>query len=386
MQDFLNNLGKIFSSEIMIIFCIAALGYLVGSITIKGLSLGTSGILLVALVFGHFGLGVPGIVKNVGLISFVTAVGFIAGPKFFRSFKKQAVSYILLGIAIILVGGLTCVGVITLAGIPVDLSVGMMSGALTSTPGLAAAIEATGSDAASTGYGIAYPFGVVGVVLFVQLIPKILKIDMEKERQRLADVSSSNAGEVAEKKSYKNLDEFGLFAFAAAAILGVLIGKVEIPLPGGAVFSLGTSGGPLLAGLVMGHFAHIGPVAIDVPKKTLNVVRELGLALFLMGAGTEAGKGFIAILSQYGVTLFLLGAVMTIVPMIVGYILAVKVFKIDVLSALGSICGGMTSTPALGTLMQVTKTEAVAVAYAATYPLALIMVVLCCQFLPIFFG
>ena len=386
MNEFLTSLGEIFKSEIMIIFCIAALGYLLGSVTIKGLSLGTSGILLVALVFGHFGLGVPSIIKNVGLISFVTAVGFIAGPKFFRSFKKQAVSYILLGISIIIVGALTCVGVITLAGIPVDLSVGMMSGALTSTPGLAAAIEATGSDAASTGYGIAYPFGVVGVVLFVQLIPKILKIDIEKERQRLAESSTGASGETLEKKSYKNLDEFGLLAFAVAAILGVLIGKVEIPLPGGAVFSLGTSGGPLLTGLVMGHFAHVGPVAIDVPKKTLNVVRELGLALFLMGAGTEAGKGFIAILGQYGVTLFLLGAVMTIVPMIVGYILAVKIFKIDVLSSLGSICGGMTSTPALGTLMQVTKTEAVAVAYAATYPLALIMVVLCCQFLPIFFG
>jgi putative transport protein len=127
-------------------------------------------------------------------------------------------------------------------------------------------------------------------------------------------------------------------------------------------------------------------MAIDVPKKTLNVVREVGLALFLMGAGTEAGQGFLAILNQYGIALFLLGAVMTVLPMIVGYILAVKVFKIDVLSALGSICGGMTSTPALGTLMQVTKTEAVAVAYAATYPLALIMVVLCSQFLPILFG
>lgn len=74
------------------------------------------------------------------------------------------------------------------------------------------------------------------------------------------------------------------------------------------------------------------------------------------------------------------------VKSIAGYILAVKIFKIDVLSSLGSICGGMTSTPALATLMQVTRTEAVAVAYAATYPLALIMVVLCCQFLPIFFG
>lgn len=378
----LDWLKNVFSSDIMIVFCIAMLGYALGSIHIKGLSLGTSGILIVALVFGHFGLTVPKVVQDLGLISFVTAVGFIAGPGFFRGFKKQALSYVLLGIAIILVGGLTCVGVIKLAGIPTELSVGMMSGALTSTPGLAAAIEATKSDMASVGYGIAYPFGVLGVVLFVQLVPKLLRIDIETERAKLALPAQNTAD--GQKKTYKNLDEFGLLAFAAAAILGVVIGKISIPLPGGAHFSLGTSGGPLLAGLVFGHFAHIGPVAIDVPKSTLNVVREVGLALFLMGAGTGAGKGFIAVLGQYGVALFLLGALMTLLPMIVGYILAVKVFKIDVLSALGSICGGMTSTPALGTLMQVTRTEAVAVAYAATYPLALIMVVLCCEFIPMF--
>ena len=377
--DWLKNL---FSSDIMIVFSIAVLGYALGSIHIKGLSLGTSGILIVALVFGHFNLTVPKVLQDVGLISFVTAVGFIAGPGFFRGFKKQALKFVLLGISIILVGGLTCVAIIKLAGIPTDLSVGMMSGALTSTPGLAAAIEATKSETASVGYGIAYPFGVLGVVLFVQLIPKLLKIDIEAERQKLSAPVAETA--TAEKKSYKNLDEFGLCAFAVAAILGVIIGKISIPLPGGAHFSLGTSGGPLLAGLVMGHFAHIGPVAIDVPKKTLSVVREVGLALFLMGAGTGAGKGFLAVLGQYGVTLFLLGAVMTLLPMIVGYFLAVKVFKIDVLSSLGSICGGMTSTPALGTLMQVTRTEAVAVAYAATYPLALIMVVLCCEFIPLF--
>ena len=385
-MNFLQTLGQIFKSDIMIVFSIAVLGYLLGSVHIKGLSLGTSGVLLVALVFGHFNLLVPKVLQDVGLISFVTAVGFIAGPGFFRNFKKKAISYVLLGIAIILAGSATCVGVIKLAGIPTDLSVGMMSGALTSTPGLAAAIESTGSDMASVGYGIAYPFGVVGVVLFVQLIPKILKIDIEKERERLAAVAAQKVETVETKKQYRSLDEFGLLAFALAAVLGVLLGKITIPLPGGAQFSLGTSGGPLLAGLVMGHFAHVGPVAIDVPKKTLDVVREVGLALFLMGAGTNAGQGFIEILSQYGVALFLLGAVMTLLPMVIGYILAVKVFKIDVLSSLGSICGGMTSTPALGTLMAVTRTEAVAISYAATYPLALIMVVLCCQFIPILFG
>lgn len=387
MDAILTFLKDVFTNEIVIIFCIAALGYLLGSVTIKGLNLGTSGILIVALIFGHFGLMVPGVVKNLGLICFVTAVGFIAGPGFFRNFKKSAVSYIILGFVIILAGAATCVVIMKLAGIETDLAVGMMSGALTSTPGLAAAEEATGGAAsnAATGYGIAYPFGVVGVVLFVQLIPKILKIDIDAERARLASATAT-AENTAEKKEYKMLDEFGLMAFAAAAILGVLIGEIAIPLPGGAEFSLGTSGGPLLTGLIFGHFAHIGPVAIDVPKKTLNVVRELGLALFLMGAGTGAGAGFLEILKQEGVMLFLWGAVMTLVPMIIGYILAVYVFKIDVLSSLGSICGGMTSTPALGTLMAVTKTEAVATAYAATYPIALIFVVLCCQFIPLIFG
>lgn len=388
MDTILDFLTKVFTSDIAIVFCIATLGYLLGSISIKGLNLGTSGILIVALVFGHFNLMVPAVLKNIGLVSFVTAVGFIAGPGFFRNFKKSAISYVVLGIVIILSGAATCIGVIKLAGIQTDLAVGMMSGALTSTPGLAAAIEATGSDLASVGYGIAYPFGVVGVVLFVQLIPKILKIDVAAERERLAALSVAKAadGTTVTKKEYKYLDEFGLMAFSVAAVLGVLIGKIVIPLPGGAEFSLGTSGGPLLTGLVFGHFAHVGPVAIDVPKKTLNVVREVGLALFLMGAGTEAGKGFLAVLAEQGVALFLWGALMTLVPMVIGYVLAVYVFKIDVLSALGSICGGMTSTPALGTLMAVTKTEAVATAYAATYPLALIFVVLCCQFIPLIFG
>ena len=389
MQGFLNTLGNIFSSEIMIVFCIAALGYLLGSISIKGLSLGTSGILLVALVFGHFNPELCNkieVLGDIGLICFVTAVGFIAGPTFFRNFNKKALSYLLLGICIILTGALTCSAVIFLAGIPTDLSVGMMSGALTSTPGLGAAKEAA-SDAAlaSAGYAIAYPFGVVGVVLFVQLLPKLLKVDLEAERQKLETASPIASGKGKTKKEYKRLDEFGLFAFAIAAILGVLLGKIQIPLPGGAVFSLGNSGGPLLVGLVLGHFAHVGPISIDAPKNTLKVVREVGLALFLMGAGTEGGAKFVGYLMEYGFTLFLLGALMTILPMLVGYILAVKVFKIDILNALGSICGGMTSTPALGSLIQSTKTEAVSAAYAATYPLALIMVVLCCQFLPLIF-
>ena len=78
---------------------------------------------------------------------------------------------------------------------------------------------------------------------------------------------------------------------------------------------------------------------------------------------------------------FVYGLFMTMIPMIIGFIVAMKVVKLHLMNALGCITGGMTSTPALGTLIKVAKTEAVASAYAATYPIALITVVLVCQFL-----
>ena len=377
---------NVFSNTLMIVFTVAVLGYLVGSIKISGIELGTAGILLVALVFGHFGIEVPDMVRELGLICFVTSVGFIAGPKFFRNFKLNAKSYILLGLIIIAAGALTCTAIIKVFRVPTDVSVGMMAGALTSTPGLAAALEATGSDAASVGYGIAYPFGVVGVVLFVQLIPKLLKTDMAAERA--AFEAAVDVGEAEFRKDHKEAlfyaDSMGFFPFSLAIMLGIVLAKIQIPLPGGAVFSLGTSGGPLIAGLVLGHFGKIGKLSVKVEKHVLECLREFGLALFLIGAGVQAGAGFVEILKEQGVLLFVYGALMTLIPMLLGYVFAVKVLKLSLFNTLGSICGGKTSTPALGTLIRVTETDDVASAYAATYPVALVIVVLACQFIGIF--
>lgn len=373
-------------NTLMIVFLVAVIGYLVGSIKIRGVELGTAGVLLVALVFGHFGFEVPDLVRELGLVCFVTSVGFIAGPKFFRNFKINARSYILLGAIIIIIGALTTIGIIEIAGVPSDVSVGMMAGALTSTPGLAAAIDATGSANASVGYGIAYPFGVVGVVLFVQLVPKFLKTDMAAERARFE--AAQNVGDEEFHKTKKEelfyADSMGFFPFALAIVLGIILAKIVIPLPGGAEFSLGTSGGPLIAGLLLGHFGKIGRLSMKVEKHVLECLREFGLALFLIGAGVEAGAGFVEILREEGLVLFIYGALITLIPMFVGYFFAAKVLKLSLFNSLGSICGGMTSTPALGTLIRVTETDDVASAYAATYPVALVFVVLGCQFIGIF--
>ena len=119
-------------------------------------------------------------------------------------------------------------------------------------------------------------------------------------------------------------------------------------------------------------------------RSVLECLREFGLALFLLGAGSQAGSGFVEILKEQGALLFFYGALMTLIPMLLGYVFAAKVLRLSIFNTLGSICGGMTSTPALGTLIRVTETDDVASAYAATYPIALVMVVLASQFIGIF--
>ena len=119
------------------------------------------------------------------------------------------------------------------------------------------------------------------------------------------------------------------------------------------------------------------------PKKTLENLRELGLMLFLIGAGVAGGADFV---KYFKPIYFIYGALMTIIPMIIGYLIAKYILKLSLLNNLGSITGGMTSTPALGTLISVAGTEDVAAAYAATYPISLLAVVLVSQFLIVLFG
>lgn len=367
-------------NDFIIVALVMAAGYLLGRVTVKGLSFGTAGVLLAALVFGHFGLVAPSLIKNLGLICFVTAVGIIAGPTFFGNFKKGAFQYIFLGIVTILAGAGTCVAVIKLFGISTPLALGLMNGALTSTPGLAAALEATGDPIASIGYGIAYPFGVLGVVLFVQLIPRALKNDIQGEVLAMEQVSADH---VHLKPTGIAIEPLGIFVFALAVVLGLLLGGISIPLGSGGSFSLGTSGGPLISGLLLGHLGRNGCRFFSVKKSTMETLREVGLSCFLLGAGTEAGKGFVSVLSEQGVELFLYGALITLLPMAVSFLIARKALRLQTMSALGSLCGGMTSTPALGALISVAGSDVIATAYAATYPIALVMVVLLTQFISI---
>lgn len=383
------------------VFVIAAAGYAVGKITVKGINLGTAGVFIIALLYGcllygrlsdnlmagdvTFSTDALKIVENMGLIFFVTSVGFIAGPNFFGNLKRNFKSYVLLGAVIILAAAITCIACIFIGGNFTDLSheqfrailVGILSGALTSTPAFSASKAAVGADLealVSVGYGISYLFGVVGVVLFVQIVPKLMKADMNEEVAKI----TAKEGEGGKRKNLilTEVDEFGLFAFSLAAIVGVLVGSISYRN-----FSLTTTGGCLLTALVFGHYGHIGKISIVPKSSTLKMLRELGLMLFLIGAGVSGGAKFV---EYFEPVYFLYGAIMTVLPMIVGFIIAKNLLKLPLLNNLGSLTGGMTSTPALGTLINMAGTEDIAAAYAATYPIALIAVVLASQLIILF--
>ena len=406
------------------VFIVVTLGYMLGRIEIKGVSLGTAGVFLVAILFGFICTLIPedmpilgafhlqaeildktnkvvvqsaskilpyykSVLQNIGLVLFVGSVGFIAGPKFFRDLAKNFKTYILMGVVIILAGTLVAVIFALLPGVGAPFSAGVLSGALTSTPGYSAALEVAGEaqGLVTLGHAIAYPFGVIGVVLFVQLMPKFLKADMNHERSLLKPEVLAATEKKEDKKLFK-CDDFGLTALALAIVTGLILGSFKIPLTGkgydGACFSLGTTGGVLIMCLVFGHFGRIGKLSLEVPAQSAKVLRELGLMLFLIGAGVDGGVSLISQITANGGGMIVVyglvgGAIMTLTPMVVGFFLGGKVLKLPLLNNLGSITGGMTSTPALGTLINTAETEDVAGAYASTYPIALVLIVLACN-------
>lgn len=391
------------------VFLVAAVGYGLGRIKIKGVSLGTAGVFIIALLYGcffyntlssQFTVDIDGqsagyvinalkIIENVGLVLFVNSVGFLAGPGFFHNLKKHFKSYVVLSVVLVVTGGLTCAGCIMIGQNFTDLNnreftamlVGLLSGSLTSTPAFSAAkatVEPQLEDLVTVGHGIAYLFGVIGIVLFVQIIPKLLKADMACERAILAADNPGKKDDGEQKKKYIQLDGFSFLPFCAAAALGIIIGSFKVQN-----FSLTITGGCLLVSLLLGHFGHIGRVSIVPSDRALKVFREFGLMLFLIGAGIAGGANFV---KYFNAIYFIYGIFMTVIPLTVGFIFAKFVLKMKLLDSLGAICGGRTSTPALGTLINTAGTEDVAAPYAATYPVALVSVVIVSEVLILIFG
>ena len=532
-------MSALFAEQMLVLFLILALGSWLGTLSVKRISLGTAGVLFVALVFGHYGLSVPKVIMDLGLLLFVYAVGLQAGMRFFRTFRSQGMRFIAIGFLTVFAGALVTVLVAWIWKLPFDLATGLYTGALTCTPALAAAIDSINrlglgqSASVSVGYGIAYPFSMVGVVLLVQFLPRLLKRDLKAEEahwreeqakespgivarqyritnpnvdgklvseidlHRLSTVNLSRVrrgdkvfaatpgtrlqiwdivmvvgqetevakmsvllGEPTEAKMDANTDvksvdvyvsepsltskklmnlkiwerytvvitrirrqgleitptgtatleigdsirvvgdsaavdefvrivagkparadETQMVTFLVGLVLGVVLGNIPIPLPNGLDLQLGNAGGVFLVGLVIGHFGRVGNFRLWVPPAARNITRELGLMLFLAGAGTNAGSQLVQVVQQHGWSLVAAGLLISVATVIVGLILMLPIYRMTTLSTMGALCACMTNPPGLGAAQSQAETDLPTVSYASVYPAALIFKILLAQVL-----
>jgi putative transport protein len=436
---------------------------------------------------------------------------------------------------LILSAGILTTIIVTVFNIDKNIAIGLFTGALTSTPGLAAAIDYTNSPLASIGYGVGYPFGVIGVILFIRFLPKILKISLKKSEEEYKrnaknefpeilkqnfiveneNVVGKSIGElrirfmtkavvsrvvhngiaiipspetvlhkgdlikaVGTKEALKNVElligalteeeilldpkydvqsvlvtnkevvnktigqinllhtynatitrirrsginisptpnsklQFGdkliiasskanmkivgnvfgndqkrlsdtdILPIALGIVLGVLVGKINIAL-GSFSFSLGLTGGVLVVALVLSRIGKTGQILWTMTGAANQLLRQFGLILFLASIGTGAGAQIVETFEKYGIELFLFGAVLTIVPMIIAAIVGKYVFKMNILSLLGAISGSMTSTPGLAAADSMTETNAHSISYATVYPVAMVLLIVLVQLITLF--
>jgi len=523
---------NLLSSGYLALFLIITFGFILGRIKVRGISLDISAVIFVALLFGHLGVEIPDDFEKMGLVLFLFTIGIQAGPGFFESFREKGRHLIGMAFVLIFSAGIVTWLAIYFLGINREISAGMLTGALTSTPGLAAAIDVTQSPLASIGYGIAYPFGVIGVIVFVRLLPKLTgsnirkadekyenevksqhpeiipgffkvenesvvgksigelrvrymtravisrvmhdnnafsptpdtilhkddivkavgteealnrvrlligpETDTEIPKSEVFDVrsvlvtnkevvnktlaelnlhgtyganitrirragidlsptpdskmkfgdkiilacSKENMGQVVRLfgNDDRRLSDTDFLPISLGIVLGVLVGKLNISF-GSFSFSPGLSGGVLLVALILGRIGKTGPVLWTMTGAANNLLRQLGLLLFLAAVGTGAGSQIVETFNQYGMKLFIIGAAITLLPMIVGTVYAKYVLKMDILTLLGAITGSMTSTPGLAAIDSMTRTNASAVAYATVYPAAMVFVIIVVQLL-----
>jgi putative transport protein len=180
--------------------------------------------------------------------------------------------------------------------------------------------------------------------------------------------------------SYLALSEIDVVSFSLGLGLGLLLGMVRLPLPGGSTFSLGLAGGPLLVALLLGAWGRTGPLVWTLPFSANLTLRQLGLILFLAGVGTRSGYAFVSTLHKGGgLSLFLVGATVTCTTAVLTLIIGHKLLKIPMGLLVGMVGGLQTQPAVLGFASEQSHNDLPNVGYATVYPLAFIAKLLLAQ-------
>jgi putative transport protein len=182
--------------------------------------------------------------------------------------------------------------------------------------------------------------------------------------------------------SYRILSEIDFLTFSLGLALGLLLGLIPIPFPGGITIKLGAAGGPLLVAMILGSLGRTGPLVWNLPYSANLTLRQLGLILFLAGVGTRSGYAFLTTFTQgNGVTIFLAGAILTFIVAISTLWIGYKFLKIPMGLLIGMLSGLQTQPAVLGFTLEQSNNELPNIGYASVYPMAIIVKIILVQLL-----
>ncbi len=340
------KLLEMLTNPIVLLFAISVLGHYIGKIKIANISLDISGVLIMAVIIGYIiQKTVPvnlsfssdmALVSKLGTSMFVGSIGLHTGITMQRTQNKEQLKCVFLGVFA------TCIGFAIIKIIEfLDSSIsrstllGILCGALTSTPGLSTVCESEtiSPEHAVVGYSSAYVFGVVGVVFFVQLLSNKCKVKESYEIKSNKNILLATGSEA-------------LIPLGISVFIGQILGSLEIPCLG---ISLGSSGGILVIGIIIGLIMQLRKKEMFWFGESIKIYRNLGLIMFFVGAGVPAGM---KINNAFSVKWFLYGVVITAITMMLLYAASFFLLGRSVNNALCVVSGGMTSTPAIGVLLR----------------------------------
>ena len=371
------------------------LGLLLGRIKIAKISLGITWVLFVGIILSALGVTLNNnmlhIIKEFGLILFVTAVGLQVGPGFFKSFKKGGLAMNLMALVNVGLGVAVTVIIAKLANESLADMTGVYTGAITNTPGLSAAQQAVtdlgiegAADRLAAGYAVTYPLAVVGMIMTCIILRPLCKIDLKNEPTTLeltndSAVETHGRASVQAKKSMNPL--IPIFIIIA---VGIVIGSIPIPVGMEAPLKLGLAGGPLVAAII-GSWLGVkkGWLTTDfTDSHGVWMLREVGIALFLAGVGLGAGGVFVATVTEHYIWV-LYGVIITIVPPIIVATFGRLVLKMNYCTLMGFIGGSHTDPPTLAFANNIAPEgcKLPNMGYATVYPLTMFLRIFTAQLL-----
>ena len=379
--------GGVGTTVLMLSISIFA-GLLLGKLKVKGISLGITWVLFVGIALSAFGIvcnhDMLHVVKEFGLILFVTAVGLQVGPGFFASFKKGGLAMNLMAVVNVALGVGITVLIAKLASQELTDMAGVYTGAITNTPGLSAAQQAVGdlgiegaSERLAAGYAVAYPLAVVGMIVTCLLIkPRDLSSVPTSVETAASAVATKSSG--AKKGGVLLIPIFVIIA------LGLVLGSVPIPVGMKAPVKLGLAGGPLVVALIAGWLGvKKGWYGTDFTDgQGVHMLREVGIALFLAGVGLGAGEKFVETVQVHYMWV-VYGVIITMVPPLLVAGFGRWVLKMNWYTLAGFIGGSHTDPPTLAFANNVAPEgcKLPNVGYATVYPLTMFLRIFTAQLL-----